>query len=192
MGIFGRKTEDDELEELTPEPPRTPPPPPKDARAEKTPEKPAEKSKPRYSVDEAIALMRTLPTDQHVDLVMRVVRTTLASMNVQVADIIDDAFRKQKVIEDKVASLQTAIGGFEKEISERKTEIARLEADLSETLSVKDKLERTELPAAPTPVLTAAPVRRERPVGSAVVSPPELRPSGPSSTVVVSPAASKK
>jgi hypothetical protein len=42
-------------------------------------------------IGEAIQLMRSLPVDQHPDLVVRVVRATLGSLNVHLPDIIEDA-----------------------------------------------------------------------------------------------------
>jgi hypothetical protein len=54
-----------------------------------------------YGIAEAIQLLRGLPVDQNVELVVRVVRATLASLNVRLADIIEDANRKQKATQDR-------------------------------------------------------------------------------------------
>ena len=103
-----------------------------------------EDPRPHYGIDQAIQLMRALPVDQNVELVVQVIKTTLESLKVKVSDIIDDADRKTKDLEDRVSNLKRAIADFEKEIETRKAEIARLEADHSETSSVRQRLELAE------------------------------------------------
>jgi chromosome segregation ATPase len=101
--------------------------------------------RPAYGIEQAIALMRTLPnTEQSVELVVTVIKATLESLKVKVTDIIDDASRKQKDLEGRVANLKQAIADFEKEIATRKEEIARLETDHTETTMVKGRLELAE------------------------------------------------
>jgi hypothetical protein len=97
-----------------------------------------------YGIDSAIQLMRALPVDQNVELVVQVIKTTLESLKVRVSDIIQDAARKQKDLEGRVSNLKREIGEFEKEIQSRKDEIARLEADHAETTSVRGRLELAE------------------------------------------------
>jgi hypothetical protein len=110
--------------------------------------------RPAYGIEQAIALMRTLPnTEQSVELVVTVIKATLESLKVKVTDIIDDASRKQKDLEDRVANLKQAITEFEKEIATRKDEITRLETDHTETTMVKGRLELAEKmgkPSAPS------------------------------------------
>jgi DNA anti-recombination protein RmuC len=76
--------------------------------------------------------------------VVAVIKTTLESLKVKVADIIDDAAKKQKDLEGRMTNLKQAITEFEKEIQQRKDEIARLEADHAETTAVKGRLELAE------------------------------------------------
>jgi hypothetical protein len=97
-----------------------------------------------YGIDSAIQLMRALPVDQNVELVVQVIKTTLESLKVRVSDIIQDATRKQNDLEGRVTNLKREIGEFEKEIQSRKEEIARLETDHAETSSVKARLELAE------------------------------------------------
>jgi hypothetical protein len=106
-------------------------------------------SKNRYGIAEAMQLMRSLPVDQHPDLVVRVVRATLASLNVLLPDIIDDASRKQKATQDKIAAEHAQVAELEKQLDARRKEIAALEADLKETTSVKDRLLQAEKAANP-------------------------------------------
>jgi hypothetical protein len=112
------------------------PPPPRVVEEERT----------QYSIDQAIELMRALPpgSDQNVELAVVIIKTTLESLKVRVADIIEDASKKQKRLEDRVSDLKKEIADFEKEIDTRKNEIIRLEADHTETTGVKKKLEMAE------------------------------------------------
>ncbi len=151
MGFFGKRGEDKpttpqheegdfsdspvEQVSLTAKPAPVAPPPPR-----------VEDERPSYSIDQAIELMRALPaaSDQNVELVVTIIKTTLESLKVRVTDIIEDASRKQKRLEDRVADLKREIADFEKEIQTRKEEITRLEADHAETTSVKGRLELAE------------------------------------------------
>jgi prophage DNA circulation protein len=117
-----------------------------------------------YGIQEAIQLMRSLPVDQNAELVVRVVRATLGSVNVRVQDIVEDASRKQHAIQDSIASLQGQIADLEKQLEAKRREIASLEAELKETTGVKEKLQQSEkapaelpLPAAGDAALAPAP-----------------------------------
>ena len=105
--------------------------------------------RPHYGIEQAITLMRALPVDQNPALVVAVIKTTLESLKVKVSDIISDAARKQKDLEERVANLKRAIADFEKEIETRKEEIARLEADHKETTAVRGRLELAEKAQSP-------------------------------------------
>jgi hypothetical protein len=94
---------------------------------------------PDYGIDEAIELMRSLPTD-NVELVVQVVKRTLESTRVKVSTIIDDATRKQARIESRIDVLKQQIAEFEQEISTRRREISSLETDHRETTTVKEQL----------------------------------------------------
>lgn len=100
--------------------------------------------RPHYGIEQAIQLMRALPVDQNPALVVAVIKTTLESLKVKVSDIIADAARKQKDLEDRVSNLKRAIADFEKEIETRREEIGRLEADHKETTAVRGRLELAE------------------------------------------------
>ena len=104
-----------------------------------------------YGIAEAIQLLRGLPVDQNPELVVRVVRATLASLSVHLTDIIDDATKKQKATQDKIASEHGKVAELEKQLAEHRKEIAALEADLKETTTVKDRLQLAEKSAS-TPV----------------------------------------
>jgi hypothetical protein len=111
-----------------------------------------------YGIAEAIQLLRGLPVEQNTELVVRVVRATLASLNVHLADIIEDATKKQKTTQERIASQHAKVAELEKQLADHRKEIAALEADLKETTTVKDRLQMAEKAAnAPTP-LRGAPI----------------------------------
>lgn len=96
--------------------------------------------KASYGIQNAIELMRQLPSD-NVPLVVDVVKKTLESLNVDIGSIIDDATRKHARIDDRVSNLEAEIHEFEDEIAARKQEIQALTADRDETKTVKERLE---------------------------------------------------
>jgi type II secretory pathway component HofQ len=104
-----------------------------------------------YGIAEAIQLMRGLPVDQNPDLVVKVVRATLASLNVRLPDIIEDASKKQKGTQDRIAAVYGQIAELEKQLDSHRKDIAALEADLKETTAVKDRLQMAEKAAASVP-----------------------------------------
>lgn len=111
MSLFGKKNDDEA------QPARTP-----------------------YGIDHAIRLMRTIPVDQHVDLVVTVIKNTLESLNVRLGDIVEDATRKQEYLTSRIADLRGEISQLEQEVERRNQEIRQIEADLAETTSVKERL----------------------------------------------------
>ncbi len=96
-----------------------------------------------FGIDKAIQLMRTLPTD-NIELVVQVVKLTLESTRIKIATIIDDASRRQDDIQGRIKVLKEEIAEFEKEIAQRREEIAGLDADFTETSMVKDRLQLAE------------------------------------------------
>jgi len=126
-----------------------------------------------YGIDDAIQLMRTLPGD-NVELVVRVVKSTLESPNIEIKTIIEDASSKQKRIEDRVSVLKAEISELENEIKSRKTEIDGLETDHSETTQVKERLLLAEkLGGGGTPKTTSS--QGSGPLGKSGGEPPRPR-----------------
>jgi hypothetical protein len=150
MGLFDKKLKksfDQDASELLPpvaeSPPQpvtepTPPPAPQQAVP-----KPVKIDHPDYGINKAIELMRMLP-DENIELIVRVVKTTLESTNINVANIVSDATRKQTGIENRIDVVRKEIAGFESEIATRRTEISTLEADHKETSMVKERFELAE------------------------------------------------
>ena len=104
----------------------------------------------KYGIAETIQLMRSLPADQNGDLVVRVVRATLASLNVRLPEIIEDAVRKEKFTRDRIADFHAKNAELQKQLELHSKEIASLEADLKETTEVKERLQLAE-GSTPTP-----------------------------------------
>jgi hypothetical protein len=162
-----------------------------DSRGEADPSRPAELGAPPspgaptgsrggYSIADAIHLMRSLPVDQNVDLVVRVVRATLASVNVKVQDIIEDAARKEKSIQEGISVLHGKVKELEKELEGRRREITALETELKETTGVKERLQLAERSVTTTPPPIPA-TSGESPIGkTGATSPlPASKPHSP-------------
>jgi predicted RNase H-like nuclease (RuvC/YqgF family) len=147
MGLFSvdrkEKKQEQVARELPPEPVERPV-----ARREPPPEPPPAV----YGIDRAIELMRSVPADdQNLQLVVQVIRSTLASTNVSVEAIIEDASKKQERIQRRVARLADEIVGLEKEIQLREEETRTLERDFEETTQVKARLSLGLGVSAPEP-----------------------------------------
>ena len=118
----------------------------------KKPESPASFVQPRvgddahassnrsYGVADLIRLLKTIPTDQHPDLVVRVVKTTLESVGVQSSQVVDDAIRHETQVNERIKVLESEIEGLTGEIQTRRDQIAQLQVDLAETTYAKDRL----------------------------------------------------
>ena len=122
-----------------------------------------------YGIAEATLLMRTLPVDQNVELVVRVIRSTLESMNVQLSSIIEDAEDKEKSLKERMATLNGEIAAFAREIEQRRAEIASLETDLDETSTVKSRLVLAQK-------LSTSPARAAGDVAPSPSTPPPIPP----------------
>jgi len=148
MAIFNKKPETDQRTHAqgAGAPATVPGPAPAPAAAAAAPAN----HKRGYGINEAIDLMRSLPVDQHPELVVRVVRATLGSLSVRLPDIIEDAARKEKTVQDRIAAVHREIADLEKQLEGRRHEIATLEADLDETTRVKERLQMAESGAAGT------------------------------------------
>lgn len=107
------------------------------------------KSASSYGIAQAIKLMRAIPvTEENLNQVVLVVKTTLESTNVSVRAIIDDATKKLRNLEGEIQLLKDDIANFEAEIAKRRQQIADLTADHEETTLVKDRLSLAESLAA--------------------------------------------
>jgi hypothetical protein len=124
-----------------------------------------------YGIADAIQLLRGLPSEQNSDLVIRVVRATLASLDVHLPDIIEDASRRQKATTERIAAVHAQMAELERQLEAHRRDIAALETDLKETTAVKERLQQAEKAAA----LGAGPPRPPRPTPAQAAPAPELK-----------------
>jgi hypothetical protein len=141
MSIFAKKPEWEQR--IMPEAAGAPPPPS------------LVKTGPRFGISDAIALLRGLPADEKGDLVVRVVRATLASFDVHLPAIIEDATRRQKAASERIAAIHGQMAELDRQLENHRREISALEADLKETTSVRERLQQADKTAA----LAAGPPR---------------------------------
>lgn len=99
---------------------------------------------PAFGISEAIQLLRSLPNDQNAELIVRVVRTTLESLNVHLSDIIDDASRKEQLTEERVAAVRGQVADLEQQLAGLRHDIETLEAELRETSEVRERLQMAD------------------------------------------------
>lgn len=163
MGLFGTTKKTDEKSAAAPVIEIDPAPAPASQVRSAAPPAAAAQGGARVGIDHAIALIRSLPTDKNVDLVVTVLKTTLESLGIRIADIVQDAAKRQKDIEGRVAQFKVEITALEKEIDQRANEIVRLEAAHAETTTVREYLERG---AVPPDARSVAPPKSPPPVPS--------------------------
>ncbi len=110
-----------------------------DVALENTPQQ-KPKSGGEYGIQDAIELMRELP-DVNTEIVISVVIKTLGSANIQVAEIIADAQKRETRIENRSVELIKNIEQLEVQIAGLTEEITHLNSDFEETSKVKNLLE---------------------------------------------------
>lgn len=125
----------------------------------------------QFGIDDAIQLMRTLPTDSNAALVVRVVRVTLGALNVSVEDIVADAARKEARVKESIATIEGQIVELDKRLAILRSEIAAHQADLKETTNVRERLHMADqFPGGkppPTPIAaTLARLTSSKPISS--------------------------
>ena len=94
----------------------------------------------RFGIDDAIQLMRSLPADPNMSLVVRVVRVTLGAVHVSVEEIVQDALRREGEIKDQIAAIEAQISDLEKQLANLRREIGTHQAELKETVNVRERL----------------------------------------------------
>jgi hypothetical protein len=153
MAIFAKKTEGEPL--LRPVP---------DIGAAPLPT-PTAKGGARFGIADAMSLLRALPGEDRNDkndLVVRVMRATLASVSVHLPDVIEDATRRQKSATERIAAVHAQMAELERQLENHRREISALEADLKETTAVKERLQHAEktagLAAGPPPKASPPPL----------------------------------
>jgi peptidoglycan hydrolase CwlO-like protein len=103
--------------------------------------KPPTPLRSKYTIEQAIKLMRSLPASKDMNLVIHVMKATLDSLNVDVSGIVADAERKLGKIQTKIDTFSDEIEKFEKEIAARREAIDVLKQEFKETHEIKGQLE---------------------------------------------------
>jgi len=114
----------------------------------------------RFGIDDAIRLMRSLPADPNMSLVVRVVRVTLGAVHVGVEEIVADAVRKETWIKERITALEGQIADLERQLANLRREISTQQADLKETANVRERLHQADQyphKSLPPPITTAMP-----------------------------------
>ena len=93
-----------------------------------------------YGIEDAISLMRKLPSD-NMEVVVSVVKQTLESTQISVDDIITDASDKEERLLNHNSQLEKEIKDLEQEIASRNKQIKELLLDHKETVSVRERLQ---------------------------------------------------
>jgi hypothetical protein len=138
MAIFGKKPEPTPPAIQPPLPsPAITPPQPRATSAEPAPHRP-------YGVAELITLMKAIPIDHHPDLVLQVVKSTLESVGVRIADIMEDATRHESQVKDRISSLEGEIDGLVQQIDRRRDLITQLRGDVTELTYAKDRWQNAQ------------------------------------------------
>jgi hypothetical protein len=127
-----------------------------------------------YGIGDVIRLLRTLPLDQHGDLVVHVIRTTLESLKVRVSDLIGDATKRQQDLSQRIGVLQAKMLELTKQIETHREEVSRLEADLAETTDAKERLQFAEH-TGPSAAVPPPPPGHATPLPPPI--PPPLKPA---------------
>jgi hypothetical protein len=95
----------------------------------------------KHGIGDVIRLLRTLPVDQHPELVVQVIRTTLEALEVvHVSDLIQDAVKQEQKLNERIGALKAQMHELSKQIETHREEVGRLEADLKETTTAKERL----------------------------------------------------
>ncbi len=113
----------------------------------------------RFGIDDAVQLMRSLPSDPNMSLVVRVVRVTLGAVHVSIDEIIADALRKEARIRENIVALESQVGDLEKQLTTLRRDIATQQAELKETANVRERLHMADQypgKAMPPPISSAA------------------------------------
>lgn len=91
-----------------------------------------------YGIDDAIKLVRGLPRQNLDDVIVAdIIKQTLASVDVYISDIIEDAGRKENEINEESRRIEEDIAELTSKMEALKQELISLQEQLNETMSVR-------------------------------------------------------
>jgi len=91
-----------------------------------------------------IGLLKAIPVDDHPQLVVQVIKTTLESVGVKSSAVIEDALAQENRMCDAIEMLEGQVVVLMQEIQDRQEQIAQLDVALRETICAKNLLASTE------------------------------------------------
>jgi hypothetical protein len=122
-----------------------------------------------FAMADAIRLLKSLPAGPRAETVVRLVRVTLGEANVRIEDLSVELDWKEKVVEEKIASLQAEADDLEKQLQVKRSELAAQQSEAKELKKVRGRLNMAMSP--PThrpPPIPAAAIKRLAGTGLAV------------------------
>lgn len=116
-------------------------------------EEPRAKATGHYSIEDAIQLMRQLPTLPDEQM-MEIVCKTLESANIKTADVLKDANHKEQRIRRETSGIEKDIANLQAQIDERQQRLQKMSESLEELMEIKARFEaasgRAQAPPEPT------------------------------------------
>src|SRR5689334_7282251 len=97
-----------------------------------------------YGIGDLIRLLKTIPLDHHPELVVQVIKTTLESVGVESASVVEDALVQENGIREAMEMLQNQIIVLSQEIEARQHQIAQLQVEMRETTHARSLLANSE------------------------------------------------
>jgi len=97
-----------------------------------------------YGIEDLIRLLKTIPIDQHPELVVQVIKTTLESVGVKSEAVIGDAIARENQVRDALEMLESQIAVLKQEIASRQEQIAQLHMALREITDARSLLANSE------------------------------------------------
>jgi hypothetical protein len=108
------------------------------------PEVPQPRSAAAADIEHTIRMMRVLPFDSDLELVVTVLRTTLDSLDVGIPELIEAASQRQADLDELVRAEHRKIDAHQAQIQARLDEIAALQAEDQEIRAVRKRLALVE------------------------------------------------
>jgi hypothetical protein len=95
-----------------------------------------------YTVEQALHLMKTVPTEGMPErVVVQVVRTTLESVGISIQDLLAAASRRQDEVTNEIVRIQGEIASLHQAIEEKSAQVAYYQEQLGEIGSLRERFE---------------------------------------------------
>lgn len=104
-----------------------------------------------FAVADAIRLLHSLPAAPKVEMVVRLMRVTLGSVNVSGQEMSDELSRRQQLLERNVDAALRQVQLLEQQLQAKRNELADQQAELKQLANVRTKLHVAMDPASRRP-----------------------------------------